>query len=151
MPRGSGAADEARQRGQEALHRAIERLTALQDVISRTAQATTGAEVAAILVEAAQQVLGSDSALVYHVDRGRLRLLAGTGYNPKRLAEFAEISVHDRPPVSEVITSGRVFALRTREEVVEWYPSLADPTKVRDGSVLTVPMRTRDEVVRREF
>jgi PAS domain S-box-containing protein len=146
MPR-RAAASEAQQRQQEALHRAIGRLTALQDVVTRTAQTATATEVASILVDAAQQVLGSDSALVYNVVDRRLHLLAGTGYNPKRLGDFANISVDSRPPVGEVIMSGRVFALSNRAEILEWYPALADPSKVLDGTVLTVPMRARDEVV----
>lgn len=121
------------------------RLQRLQALAAALTRSVTPKEVADVLVKAAIDDLGADGAFVARLTESgdTLEVLAAEGYANEPVDRKRRIQLTARLPAAEAVRSLEPVVCRTRAEILEPYPSLAEEVRALGlETIVALPLLT---------
>jgi signal transduction histidine kinase len=125
--------------------RSADRLSRLQSVTARLAQALTPEDVVEVLLHEVIDAAGAAAGVVGLVNESgrRVNIIAVRGHEEDALESWESFDVDAAVPVSEAIRSGRAIYIRDRAERDARYPALAEvPNESR--ALVVLPLLGND-------
>ncbi|HYG72159.1 MAG TPA: GAF domain-containing protein, partial [Actinomycetota bacterium] len=125
------------------------RLSLLQSLTARFSRALTPREVASVTVEEIATALGAPSGAFFVLDdEGMFELQASHGYRDVDLLAWRRFPADLPTPAGDALRTGELVVARTRDELLERYPSFADHVSDRSvGATVTVPVGVDERAI----
>jgi len=132
----------ATERALAAAERARHRIARLQSVTEGLAAAVTETEIAAVVVEQGTGALSADRGLAYVVrEDSSLELVGHTGYPDELLDGWRRVRLDASNPTSDIVRTGEMLVLESREDMDARYPMLRDFCEgAGDSAVVAAPV-----------
>jgi serine phosphatase RsbU (regulator of sigma subunit)/anti-sigma regulatory factor (Ser/Thr protein kinase) len=140
---------ESERRSRVLAERSTERTRRLQRVTERLVAAASPAEVGDVTVREGVVAVAGDAALVYVVGSdGALELLSAAGYRDGALAGTGRVEAGASVPAADVVATGELVVLESREAIAERYPSITAPAEAAaDGALICAPLVVEKRVL----
>jgi serine phosphatase RsbU (regulator of sigma subunit) len=115
-------------------------LDALRRIGAAFSGALTPAEIAHVAVAEGREVLDAATGLLYLLEEGHIRLVAQSGYEHDRLADWRRIPLATRTPTTDAVRGNRVVMLGSRTHIEDAYPLVRETPAAPDAAWVAVPL-----------